>query len=644
MTKVAIVPEKNEYHDNILDLMGQAFKFDHAKGLAEWIKNSADAYATTAKVQDSEQFVLLRFEIRNPKKYSVFECVDFVGMKETDISKALKVWGNPEAAKKGTDLATYGGHGNGGKFYMRQMFKVSRYVTYREGLLNVFGFDDKRRYGFANDAKGKSLKNVKMGLDDALKFAGIQNLNIPPVVQARWKKQGPGFTVVIGEEPEKFSGRSTIESVLERLRVHPQARRLVAHKQVVVLGRADKWGKRMELPIITPMPGFEDIRPIDLPKKFEHREKVFEFRNSKYPQAKLTLKTSDQPFSRGSELEVMNGIDIIGEVGCVGSYRMNELGVFRFAQEADFIYGECECPLLEDPEHNSVTNDREKLADNELTQALLAWIAQQVESLAEKMSDKRRTEQKQRDLEKSSLFIALLDKWKNRFMIKLSGILFGGKEGGETFGGFGAGSGGGGGAEGGNGTGGGGAGDGPKGGDGKGTGGGSGSEQRKGPKMPRVLLSGRDLDPLDPGATNPYICSDRHPPVHQRDVDISEGIFWINTAKPLAVKILDHDGAESIRWREYLFQRFVDIILKQQIHQLGKADPQLTADKIDNLMDKVTSSVHDQAAQDLEAFLFDETLKGGAPAPESPDEGSETTENDPQASGAAKSNESAASQ
>lgn len=616
MSKVAIVPEKNEYHDNILDLMGQAFKFDHAKGLSEWIKNSADAYATTAKVQDSDQYVLLRFDIKNPKKLSVFECIDFVGMREADISKALKVWGNPDAAKKGTNIATYGGHGNGGKFYMRQMFKVSHYITYRDGLLNVFGFNEKRKYGFAKDPKGKLLKSLKMDLDAAMKYAGIQNLDIPHSVKARWDKQGAGFTVVVGDEPDKFSGRSTIQSVLERLRVHPQARRLVAHKQVIALGRNDKWGKRIELPVITPMAGFENIRPIELPEKFVHMEKEFEFRTAKYPNAKLTLRTSDQPFSRGSELEVMNGIDILGAVGCVGSYRMNELGVMRYAQEADFIYGECECPLLEDPEHDSVTNDREKLADNELTRALLAWVAQQVEGLAERMSSKRRTEQEQRDLEKSSLFIAMLDKWKNRFMVKLSGMLFGGKSNGDTFGGIGSGSGGGGGGSGAGAGSGGGGGDegGNKGGDGAGSGGGSGTEPRKGPRMPRVLLSGRDLDPLDPNATQPYICSDRHPPVHQRDVDISEGIFWINTAKPLAQKILKNEGAESVRWREYLFQRFVDIIVKQQIHQLGKNDPQLTADKIDNLMDKVTSSVHDQAALELESFLFDTTLKGAAAA------------------------------
>jgi hypothetical protein len=153
----AIKPIPNEFDDHFLDVVGNEFKFDHAKGLAEWIKNSADAYATTAKVKDSEQFVLLRFKQVQPKRESVFECVDFVGMTKRDIDKALKVWGLATAAKKGTDLPTYGGHGNGGKFYMRQMFKTSHAITYRDGRLNVFGFNTKGEYGFEDGMEDKKM-------------------------------------------------------------------------------------------------------------------------------------------------------------------------------------------------------------------------------------------------------------------------------------------------------------------------------------------------------------------------------------------------------------------------------------------------------------------------------------------------------
>src|SRR2546422_792888 len=142
--RVVIRPEPNKFDDHFLDVVGNQFKFDHPKGLAEWLKNSADAYATEG-VRDQEQFVLLRFLQANPKSQSIFECIDFVGLTKHDINEALKIWGSPTAAKKGTTVTTYGGHGNGGKFYMRQMFGTSRIMAYKAGLLNVFAFDAERR-------------------------------------------------------------------------------------------------------------------------------------------------------------------------------------------------------------------------------------------------------------------------------------------------------------------------------------------------------------------------------------------------------------------------------------------------------------------------------------------------------------------
>ena len=213
-------------------------------------------------------------------------------------------------------------------------------------------------------------------------------------------------------------------------------------------------------------------------------------------------------------------------------------------------------------------------------------------------------------MKQSSLFVALLDRWKNRFMVKLTGILFGGRGIGDTFGG----AGGGGEKRAGHGDGEGGRGDAGKTGEGD-KGGGAGDEQRKGPKPPRVLLSGHDRDPLDPNAKEPMGLSERHPPVYQRVVDIPEGIYWINTSKALAKRIIDLYGSTSIRWRDYLFQRFVDIILKQQIHELAKRNAGMTADDVDQHMDKVTSQVHDAAAVDLEQFLFNEGLTGAAAEP-----------------------------
>jgi hypothetical protein len=270
-----IKPQKNEFDDNFLDVVGNEFKFDHPKGIAEWIKNSADAYSTTTSVKDSDQYVVLRFRMANPKRNSVFECIDFVGMTKKDLTEAFKVWGLSTAAKKGTLKDTYGGHGNGGKFYMRQMFETSHFVTYREGCLNVFGFNAQKKYGFA-----QGFEDLAMSLEEALKSADIDMLNIPSEVQRRWKKdrRKAGFTVVQGFHPERFSGKATVEGLLERLRLHPQARRLLAHKQVAVLAYPREWGERLTPPTLDPRAGFEKPREIPLPKKFVHNGEEYDFR------------------------------------------------------------------------------------------------------------------------------------------------------------------------------------------------------------------------------------------------------------------------------------------------------------------------------------------------------------------------------
>jgi len=283
----------------------------------------------------------------------------------------------------------------------------------------------------------------------------------------------------------------------------------------------------------------------------------------------------------------------------IGTYRVHELGATWFSGQVEFLYGECECPILEDPDYDSVRNDRQKLLENDRTLALLEWVRDQVESLAEKMETKNIQEKKKQDLKNTSQLNEILNKWKNRFMIQVWAELFAGK--------------------------------GPagitgadlgwrrtwgrqqrwRGGAGGGTGGGQegGSETKRKPRFPQVLVSGQDHDPLDPLAkTEPFYCDPRHPAVYQRTKDVDAGIYWINTSRPLAERILSEFTADSTRWREYLFQRYVDIIVKEAVYQMGKLETSLTPDMITAKIDDVVTRVHDQAAQDLNAFLFEEAF------------------------------------
>ncbi len=311
------------------------------------------------------------------------------------------------------------------------------------------------------------------------------------------------------------------------------------------------------------------------------------------------MKTSNEPL-RG-KLDTLNTIDFIGEVGVIGSYRIHELGQSRFSSQTEFIYGECECPILEDPEMDSVKNDREKLIPNDRSNALIAWVREQIEALAEKMELKNTREKKQQDLKNTSIFNDMLNRWKDRFMSQVWVEVFMGKgpaggDGPELGRGAGSGSGGDGGG-----------GDDNHGGKGQE----GGEEKKKRPRFPQVLISGQDTDPLDSLATDPFQCDPRHPAIYQRSKDVESGIYWINTSRRLADKILSEYKADSTRWREYMFQRYVDIMIKEGIFQMEKTETSLSADNVSRKIDDLTTLIHDKAADDLNDFLFEEQFNLG---------------------------------
>src|SRR5206468_13062015 len=121
-----------------------------------------------------------------------------------------------------------------------------------------------------------------------------------------------------------------------------------------------------------------------------------------------------------------------------------------------------------------------------------------------------------------------------------------------------------------------------------------GSEKIRKPRFPQVLVSGQDHDPLDPLATVPFMCDPRHPAVYQRTKDVPAGIYWVNTSRSLAEKVINEYTADSPRWREYLFQRYVEIISKEAIYQLGKMSATLSADDVIRQLDEVPTGIHGQ--------------------------------------------------
>lgn len=596
-----ITEEPNVYHDNILDIWGNDFNFSHEKGLAEWLKNSVDAYRR-AGAADKDQHIIFRFTDGAKTSAPIIECIDFVGMDYIDIEKAFKWWGDPDAAKRGHKINVFGGHGNGGKFYMRQMFQQSYFVTFKQGKINVFGFNENRKYGFSPDYKDK-----KISLNEAFKLAGIDKSIIPNAVIRQLEHGETGFTVVKGIRPKKIVGKNLpVNRMCEKLKYHPQARSPLKFSDVSVIhnGKTIANGLRME--DIEPLEGFEQPFVFDIPdfiesEKGEEGNKKVSMFDKRYGRGNLVLKTSSLPFGRGGRKLELNCIDIIGGIGVIASYDMQHVGFLRYFPQAQYIYGECSCPILEDPEFDSVQNDRERLVDNERTRALLQWIAGRIDEVAGKIAEKEAKKEEENNTKATDEFNQILNKWKNQFMSKLFAEVLGGPGKGSSTGGMGdEGSGGGSNKKSEN-----------KGGlgSGEGEGGGEGNEKKKGPRAPMVLLSGQE-DPDFPGI--PVTFSDRHFAVEQRQQDVERGIYWINSEKPMAKKVIDKYGVDSPRWRNYLFQRYVDIFTKETIYRLAKKEGgSLTAEQVDYEIMRVSSLVYDKATIDLEDFLLSEKYNSG---------------------------------
>lgn len=486
---------------------------------------------------------------------------------------------------------------------MRQMFKQSYFITYLSGKLNVFGFNENKRYGFA-----KGFKDKKVNPDDAMKFAEIYDIDLPPNIRTEILKGSMGFTVARGIHPDKINKkRFNLGKLCEKFKHFPQARQILKYKPVSIMHNDKIFNERLLPEEIPPMSQFENpieiLLPVTIIWEEDGDKETILLANEKYPQSKLILYTSNEPLSRNSRLGDLNRIDIIGEIGVIASYRLQELGYVNHLSSAEFIYGECKCPILENPDDDCVKNDRSTLVENAKTKALRKWIGEQIDKLAEKIEEKEKKEIREKNIETLSEINKVLNDWKNKFMAKVMREILGGSGEGAGAGyGIGGSSGGIGGERS--------AGKGGKKGSGEGQKpGGGGVESKPKQAFPKVLLSGIDNDPFNPEET--LTLSDRQPPVYQRPQDVPVGLYWINTSRKLAQYIIDKYGVKHMKWRDYHLQRMIDVICKEAVHKLEKQDPEnFNADRVDaEIIDKLVSKAHDSAVESLGGYLFEEAYK-----------------------------------
>ena len=251
---------KTKIHPDFLDTVGKSFKFKHGKGIAEWLKNSLDQYLRLLKSKDESitgnwpVFVHL-IDGTNQSKGPNLAVIDFGGTTYRAIEEFFLYWGDTSAATHGKtikDVALTGGHGNGGKFYMREMWRDgARFFTWKKGKatsLVVQKMDNGETGYFEVEDKNMSWQDaLNMALPVSEQLGGTNELieylqkNLNNIFD-ELETQKRGFSVIVGRRAVQtmssndvvVGGRWKHQQLIDEICDAQQARRPIRELNITV--------------------------------------------------------------------------------------------------------------------------------------------------------------------------------------------------------------------------------------------------------------------------------------------------------------------------------------------------------------------------------------------------------------------------
>lgn len=580
---------------DVLDQIGRDFKFNHAKGIAEWLKNSLDAYLVRRHNGDeassgSWPAHLHLVDGLGRRTGPNLAVMDFCGATYADVDGFLLNWFDTTAAKRGsrTDLASLtGGHGNGGKFYMREMWeRGARFCTWLDGsttsLIVDHASDGTCGYWELRDTPC----SWRQALETAFSDTGLFSRDIEEFIRDAdshliddLDAGVRGFSVVAGLSGRQIwitndvvSGRRwKPEKLIEVVRDAPAAHRPL--RELMIRVAVD--GK-LALPHLHPEEIEEDpawpVREHQMPAVLKHpdgRGKIrFDVDNTAYG-GLLAIHKAMSPLTGRRRL--LNQITVFDPGGNpVGAFPVTEIAAGN-ADYTTFLFGELRVTFAEIEEF--VENDRESFRRTPQVEAMREWLRDQTAKFAEDLEDEARTAERERNLKRAVRLNQMLNDYARKFLQQIESEVFidwldepGGGEGGM------------------------GAGEGSNGGT-SGQGGGSenddggrqdqpGDTQRvRRSRFPRILLSGHDDDPASPDHTRELTAG--HPPIYQNEQDLRYNVWWINTSHPYAREAFAK-GVNSNAWKEYHLFMFRDVVQIEHLRLLQRRDADMELDLLEN--------------------------------------------------------------
>jgi hypothetical protein len=598
---------KTKIHPDFLDTIGKSFKFKHGKGIAEWLKNSLDQYLRLLKNQEESLtgnwpvFIHL-VDGSNQSTGPNLAVIDFGGTTYHAIEKFFLYWGDTSAASHGRtikDVALTGGHGNGGKFYMREMWRDgARFLTWKKGRTTSLVVQKMK-----NGVTGYfEIEDEHVGWQDALNLAlpesehlgGAKEIieylqdNLPSVF-TELENQKRGFSVIVGRRAVQtmssndvvVGGRWKHQQLIDEICDAQQARRPIRELGITVFVNG-----QVRIERLTPYSIEEDenwpseIHP--LPGSI-----VSALKTGLSEAGVLTIfKSANQLTGRLKDLNSLYISDSKGNP--IASYPIHELPFPGYSPLISFFRGELQ---LNFPEISQiVANDRERLVDSPTTQLILEFAAEKIWERIEVIEKTNRENKVKEDLEQAAILNEILNKHAQRFLQQVQTEILVDYVANDVGGGAGAGGLGSGGVN----TGSGGTGK-RTGGKGGGQGGGGdletlGEAKRVRRSMfPRMLLSERDPDPARSDGETKHL-TDRHPPLHQDDNDRVHNVWWLNTTHPYAAKTLKKTGGpKSLAFKSHHLSMFRDMVQREALRILQRREAELPLDRIENELDEVSN-------------------------------------------------------
>jgi len=410
--------------EGAIKLISTGFQ-SHEAGLPEWLKNSSDAYARE-DAPERKRVIFVVFDSGRGQVSPSISCLDFAGMTSQMIDENFRIWADPQAVdRSGRTAGVQGGHGNGGKCYMTQMFdEYAMLATVKRGRGNRYGVRaGSFVFGYIPDVvQGRNfvVNDLRTELEHALEPRRCP-INVFPDEALAALQMADGFTLVTGVGPKDYGGNIPIKHLVDNLQNHTQMVQTLemCKVYVVVNGRLLNQGQPLGLPRITPMQGAEAPRIIDIPRELPdpHSERIVETTPRESQQGQLVLRTSE--VSLRYRKKARHNIAYRARTGFIGYVPVGELDIQ--SSYRDYIYGECHLETLEPYKQNA----RARLADSPLTRAVEQFISQEIQNYARHFEARERRQYDQEEKNALSRMNDALDKWKNRFLSELMQGLWG---------------------------------------------------------------------------------------------------------------------------------------------------------------------------------------------------------------------------